>query len=369
MKKVFLFIIFALFLIPTFVFAETYYIYDLNSDDNSFNTNALHEGDIIQFSNPSYDYGYDYYYAFFIDGVEVYSTQDETERNLEYIIPTDCFFGGIGQNSTFFGVYLYTDNYNRTIMFSDMVENQIFKSGDLVVFDHDNEGDHMYITAYMYDTQQELVNFFIVQGYDFGFNRYVFPKIDGKDAYWKVSIFDDGLYRTLPCPHFYQIEFQEPAFSIDCKDSRILYGQKTSCTLSVQFEYDLQNVHFNLNLPNLNISNVTYPEEVESLDGESEYNLKINDGYVTNNRKVSLMHFDLEGTKNETYLSDIHVTDIYYKGNNYESSSEGLTVDLNIEPVNNPKTLRSLISIILPVVILIGLLLYMNLFVKKKKES
>ncbi len=206
---------------------------------------------------------------------------------------------------------------------------------------YDNSG----VSSYYYDANNQSID----EVYDRAAE--MLPKYQGKDVFWQVDIFEDGVY-DWPAPHFKLYTYVEPKFSLTCQDKTIDYGQKTKCFVSVIAKEELETVSYDLNIPNFKISDVEYPGHIKSIDGDREYNLR-----VVENKNLDtgmeLMSFYLTGTKNESYTDDIKITSIFYRDAVYEGKYEVLRADLEIVPhgVNNPKTVSNLILILFPILI------------------
>ena len=166
------------------------------------------------------------------------------------------------------------------------------------------------------------------------------------------------MYGSEICPHFYEIDYVEPSFSLICDDKVIKYGQKTTCHLYVTSMYNMKNVAFDMDLPSFKLSNVNVPNKVEMVNGSKNYNLKLDNKYADNGKEVLLMSFSLEGTKNENYTDGVNVIDIQYKDSIIEGTSNSVDSNLQILPniLTNPKTLTNLMYILLPIIVLIILL-------------
>ena len=367
-KSILLFVLFLL-LFPVVGFAKTVEYSDLLY---SGSPSVLEPGDVIDFST-CHSFGfftmnYEKQYAIYLDGKKVNDTlygcdsDYNNEHNIPhfYTVETRMMFeSNITSTADEYyenwfdsddGIY-YFNSYPEdkpTISYDNVVEGQIFKTGDIITFEYVDD----YMTLYFYDIDGDLTLAKCAHGAHL--RSYQFPQVDGKTAYWKVSIFDEALYETVACPHFYQLQL--PEFSLDCEDTEIAYGKKTKCSISTLAKNELRKVSFDLNSPYFKISNVSFPSEVTQIEGDGEYNLQLSSNYAVNNQLVTLMSFELEGIRNEGHTDSIRFTNVTFKDSEIEGSYDEIDSGLSVVPnVINPETYQNLLLILLPFLLLIGL--------------
>ncbi len=376
-----------LFVLPTSVWAKNVNFYDLMySDDNIL----LSPGDVIEFSTP-YSSWTDIYHIY-IDGVRVDDNYYVDENNNpfddalnSYTISKKVILSGLydtgdyimdpyGSNRYYINNmnFVSSDESNNFYRYTEITDGQVFSSGDIINFNIPRGND---LSIYFYDADREL-EFAELVYYNVPIKNYLFPEIDGKKAYWKVDFFEDGLYRPGVFPHFYQVNYTEPEFSLKCDDKEIDYGKKTTCHLYVTSKYEMNEFSFDMNLPNFKISNIILPKEVKSTSGERMYNYLINQGYANNGKNVLLLSFDLEGTKNENYIDGIDLMDIDYKDEILTGSYQKVSSKLGIKPskkdtinLTNPKTYANIIYMLLPLILLFVAFVMVKLFEKENKKK
>jgi len=382
MKKHLLFLmVFVLLLFPSSVFAKEVSIDDLLYGDDNI---ILKTGDVVIFES------HDFYKIFhiYIDGVRVddnyyfsglTSSGLYAESHHSYTVGKNVILSGETrtqqqmideEHMTNYDVFnlnfiTYKDNY-KFYKYTDISDGQTFSSGDIINFNVQRNDD---LSIYFYKKNREL-DFSELVYFDVPIKNYLFPEVNGEKAYWKVEFFDDGLYLPGVFPHFYQLEYIGPKFTIKCKDKVINYGKKTTCSLCVTSLYEMSDLSFNMDLPNFKISNIDFPDEIENLTGTKQYNFRIASGYVDGGKEVELMTFDLEGTKNENYTDGIDLTNIQYRDELVDGSYDKVTSSLEILPntITNPKTITSLLYLLLPIAVLLVALTMVKLNERNKKE-
>ncbi len=318
----------------------------------------VHSGDVMNFSG-----NYETRTFLFVDGEqigEICSTITTQNCINSYTADSDMLYrneAGGWSNYFYQNYYLIRVPEGATIHnLSKMKQKHLYKSGDVIfipTFVQD---------SYYYGLDNNLIDRF------WGRHVEIIPQYEGKDVMWQVDFFDDGGY-GLVCPHFKPYNYVSPEFKLTCKDKSIDYGKKTRCFVTVTAVEELEEVSFNLNIPNFKVSDIEYPSNIKSTNGSNEYNLKINEN-INLDTGMELMSFYLEGTKNENYTDDIKITNINYKDTVYEGDYEELESDLNIIPnVTNPKTLSSLLYILFPIIILSINLIVIKIFERKKKHN
>ena len=179
------------------------------------------------------------------------------------------------------------------------------------------------------------------------------PQYEDKDTYWKISVLNDGYY-NYPSAHLTPFDYKDPEFKLTCKDSSIAYGKSTSCEVSVVSDSKISDVSFDLSSPNFKVLSTSFPDDIKKVNGDKEYNLKIDDNHTWNNKGEILMRFVVEGVKNVSYTDDIKLRGISYTDEYVTSYYGDVKSTLEIVPINNPKTLYNYLIILLPILLLIG---------------
>ncbi len=388
MKKYILCFLAAILLIPSIVYAKEVNFYDdlMTSSENVI----LNSGDVVKF-HTRYS-SWNEIYHIYIDGNRVdnnYYVDDSsingnmaalTDALHSYTIQKKVFLSGVESTDQYINspdgrnkYYIYNMkfiSYDEKYKFynnSEITNGQIFTTNDVIHFDNTVESD---ISIYIYDKNRNLeYSSLVYTGRPH--KNLIFPEINGENAYWRVELFEDGLYTPGVFPHFYQLNYQGPQFTLKCNDKVINYGKKTTCHLYVTSMYEMSSVAFDMDLPNFKISNITLPEEVKNMNGTKKYNFNLNDNYATNGKEVELMSFDLEGTKNENYTDGIDLIDINYKDEILDGSYQKVTGQLQIIPnvLTNPQTLTNLFYILLPIMVLLVALSMIKLAEKEGKKK
>ena len=360
-------IIFTIMLIcPMKADAKTYYISETYWPWK-YPLDILGSGDVLDFSN-CYD---SYKYTLFLDGEAVNDCYGKTsECNLQYTIKEKIVYSNFN----------YHGNGNESLYFNKMADNQelliyddstvdgYYKSGDVIAFYTEKPANVM--AFYVYDENDNII---ISEPY-YSFNppTYKLPQINGKDVYWKLESFvTPGNYYSGKCPHFTPIEYEEPKIELKCDKDKINYEEKTKCEVYLESLYKMSNLNFSINHKNLKLSNISYLDGVtNSNDNSQTMKLSFSEDTSFNEKRV-IMTFDVEGTKDSTYLDKITLNNIEYTDEVVTGKYKDLDSNLNIvstTPTTNPETGIRTLFIIMPILLLI-IIASTSLFRNKKKVT
>ena len=338
-----------------------------NSDD--FTVVTLEKDDVIDFSTA----GTETFYLFFDD--DIYRSNDDVSYYGEYA--SSCYGNGENCRSTFvvpnkmivtdFALGFAGNDYrahiglisvddNQQIITSDeLQEGKLFKGGSIIVYRQPYHG------IYYFDEDENYI-----LGDTFYYAGVLASSYHDNSIYQYTSV-EDSQYAGEYYYAFKKIRYTSPEFSLKCEKNSIQYGEKTSCSVCVTSIEQLNEVSYNLNIPNFKVSNVVPGTHTTPFEGSSEYNYRIDSGYAVNGEEFVLMTFDLEGTKNESYLDNVSIVGIYYQDNVYSGSYDNVVSDLRIVPGThkNPNTWNNLFIVIVPFITLLVAAFYR----KKKRVS
>ena len=375
-KNIIIFLVVIAYILPGSVFAETYNYPDdvknlLYGPDNQ-NVVEFLPGDEIVFN---IDEGNVY-----IDGVKA---SDECyglscSRNI-YTVTKKMYFSYEKAWSKKID-FVTNEDGNSTYLYSNAMNGKYYKSGDLIVFkglDYYSSG----INPRIYDKEDNLLyyyntfafafdNFYSYDGQEQGYFLMKLPKVEEKDTYWKVSILNDGSY-GYPSPHFTPFDYSEPIVELKCDKDEINYGEKTRCEVCLECSSKMRKLNFLINHNNLKLSNISY---LEGVTNSSDDNQTINLSFGANSNfleKRVIMTFDVEGTKNSTYLDNISLGNIEYTDEVVTAKYNNLNSDLNIistKPLTNPETGIKALFVVIPILILL-IVSGMSTIRKKKYEK
>ena len=352
MKKVLLFLFLILFLcFPYLVNAKEY-------DSRVFNDSVeftpenridiLHPGDTINFSQDSRDI------KIYVDREMVFSC-DEGQCPDSYEIEETLVMFDVYGGNTYCTIDLVSVSDDAQLYFYglDLEEGKLYRSGDVVSFPK-----YTY-SSYYYDEEEYYV------GESHGYTH-IIPQYEDQDAYWLLELAEDGNYAPIVAL-FKVYPYTPPTFDIKCEQKSIQYGEKTKCAVYVSSIEQLSKVTYNLDVPNFKVSNVVAGEHTTPFEGQNEYNYIIDAGYAVNGEEFVLMTFDLEGTKNESYLDNISIVGISYQDNVYSGEYDNVVSDLRVVPgaPKNPNTWNNLIYVFIPFITLLVAAFYR----KKKRVS
>lgn len=373
LKVVFIFII---FMIPSIVLGKTIHI-DTNRDSCYSEEVFFDRGDEVIFDVP--DQCNSFYYSIYFNDNNLfpdlkfgaYPDACNTDFSNSFIVPEDMrLVGGSADYSSsiligstwYYEFSLLFSSYDKNARIryiSDLNENDVIKSKDILVLEDTNESQSLRL----YDVNGEQIAYHSLRG---NLRTFVVP---GENDYWQLHFINNGVYGSAN-PVLQKINYTEPQFSLRCDDKVINYGKKTKCHLYVNTYYEMSRVGFDMELPNFKVSNVVPSKGVSVANGSNKYNFNINEGYAKDGKEVEIMTFDLEGTRNENYTDDIKLTNIKYKDSILEGNYQELKSDLEIIPykITNPKTLANLLYILLPILVLCFALAMNKLSEKNKKK-
>ncbi len=353
-KKILLVIIISIVLIPISINAKTITIINIAPVE------IVEAGDIIEFNG----IGYKLYIDNDVPEPGCYGGP-ETYCNRQYAVTERMIIGGHNlTDSEYQPLYFYKLSANEEpLTYNDFTEDGFYKSGDLIKFETNN----YYGVFYIYDENHNIIS-----GLDFNYRNpkvYRLPKLNNKDIYWKVeSVINPTVYDTFKNLHFTPFEYTEPKLELKCNKDSIKYGEKANCELCLECIHNINNLNFSLNQKDLKFSNLKYSSSINNIGDNNRIQLSINDENICNEKKT-IMTFDVEATKDDTYLDKITLNDIEYVDEIVQAKYEDLDSDLNIisnKPSTNPKTGTELLFIMLPFIVLIIIGTIYTLKTKKK---
>ena len=256
--------------------------------------------------------------------------------------------------------YWQNDEYTDT--------NNYYKSGDLIKL-YSTANLPIGISWYVYDDNDN-----IIENGSFFMNIpsvFILPKINNKDYYWIMSTKkDNGIYNS-PIVFFRPFYYTEPKIELKCDKDKINYGEKTRCEVYLESPYKMSNLNFSINHKNLKLSNISYLDGITNSSNDNQImKLSFGDNNSFIEKKV-IMTFDVEGTKDSSYLDNISLENIEYTDEVLTAKYENLNSDLNIistKPLTNPETGIRTLFIIMPILLLI-IIASTSLFINKKKTT
>ena len=367
--------LFALLIIlcPLMVEAKTYYA---QSYSPMLEHVILYPGDIIDFSNVN-EVGRNFY--LFLNGEKLsndcFSSSESCLK--QYTVTNKMIYinvmnySDISHSSFKLQFYKLEDDDNQIYYYKSGEENYnpgdvvYYKSGDLILFTHIAGG---YTRYFIFDENDNLIE---TMNFSSGLPLIKrLPKINNKDVYWKCEYIQGGSY-SLPEPYFTPIDYTEPKIELKCDKDKINYGEKTKCEVSIECTHVLNKLEFSMNQKNLKFTNYSFLNGITNTGNNNSIKLNITDNNICNEKKT-IMTFDVEGTKNSTYLDKLSLNDIEYTDELLTAKYNDLDSNLNIISTNNiisnPKTGTRIMFIIIPIIILliVGIL---SVFKKKNKAT
>ncbi len=349
------------YILPISVFAKTYSFHD--ATDNII----FEAGDIIDFSD-AYDYYSDKMLYLYLDGELI--SQDCYGRipncNLQFSVQQRMALYNYDYETEEEKLFFYKmEPSQEVIVFDDSIMSGYYKTGDIIFFKTESFGK----TAYFYDNNDNLLNELV-----FGTGHrnliYRLPKVNDKNMYWRLSVFDDGTYHN-PCPHLTSFEYTEPKIELKCDKDKINYGEKTRCEVYLESPYKMSNLNFLINHNHLKLSNISYLDGVTNSGNDNQImKLSFDDNNSFTEKKV-IMTFDVEGTKDSSYLDNISLENIEYTDEVVTAKYENLNSDLNIlstKPLTNPETGMKALFVVIPIFILL-IVSGMSTIGRKKHEK
>ena len=282
----------------------------------------------------------------------------------------------------FTNIYVYFISCSKDINvndYSESMEKKYFKSGDYLAFkgiDSNRRG----INPRLYDFNDNLLSFYDVDNYAFGvfsnggdYNKSYFllkfPQIDDNDIYWEKTIFNDGAY-SYPSPHFTPFDYKEPKIELKCDKDKINYGEKTKCEVCIECIHAINKLEFSMNQKDLKFSNYSFSNGVTNTGNNNSIKLNITDNNICNEKKT-IMTFDVEGTKDSSYLDKLSLNNIEYTDELLTAKYNDLDSDLNIistKPLTNPETGIKGLFVVIPILLLL-IVSEMSTIRRKKYEK
>lgn len=360
LKSFLLILMLSIVIIPLNINAKTHHMSDNIYSPWIYPLEIIEPGDILDFSDC-------YSRNIFIDGEKINGCFGRlNECSLQYTANNRMIYSLVFARPEATEVYFNTLSENQEILiYNDSTEDGYYKTGDVIAFYTELGPNDM--AFYVYDENDDL----IIE-YNYTSSRpltYKLPKINGKDVYWKLESFKTpGNYFSGKCPHFTPFEYTEPKLELKCNKDSIKYGEKANCELCLECVHNISNLNFSLNQKDLKFSNLKYSSNINNIGDNNRIQLSINDENICNEKKT-IMTFDVEATKDDTYLDKIALNDIEYVDEIVQAKYEDLDSDLNIisnKPSTNPKTGTELLFIILPFIVLIIIGTIYTLKTKKK---
>ena len=351
--------LFALLIIlcPLMVEAKTYYA---QSYSPMLEHVILYPGDIIDFSNVNED-GRNFY--LFLNGEKLSNDCfSSSESCLKQYTVTDKMiyinlmnYSDISHSSFKLQFYKLEDDDNQIYYYKSREENYnpgdvvYYKSGDLILFTHYAGG---YTSYYIFDENDNLIE---TMNFSSGLPLIKrLPKINNKDVYWKCEYIQGGSY-SLPEPYFTPIDYTEPKIELKCDKDKINYGEKTNCEVCIECTHVLNKLEFSMNQKDLKFTNYSFSNGITNTGNNNSIKLNITDNNICNEKKT-IMTFEVEGTKDSTYLDNISLNNIEYTDEVLTAKYDDLDSDLNIvstKPLKNPETGIRTLFIIMPILILL----------------
>ena len=358
------FIIAILIFTITFIFpiktdAKTYYA---NQSINSIiATEILEPGDIIDFSDSSSLSSPPRFYIYMEDELvtdNCFGIEDECQT--QFVVENRMIFHNTNRKSGLeFNINFYKLKNDEEIKATINLYQQetpqehidsYFKSGDLIkiIFEFDGVATFYEI----YDANGNLLEKDGIGGTPIVLRL---PKINDNDVYWVNTIVRGGVY-NFPTSTFTPIEYTEPKIELKCDKDKINYGEKTRCEVYLESPYKMSNLNFLINHNNLKLSNISYLDGVtNSSDSSQTIKLSFSDDTSFSEKRV-IMAFEVEGTKDSTYLDNISLNNIEYIDEVLTGNYKNLDSNLNIisvkNNISNPKTGTRLLFIIIPIILL-----------------
>ena len=373
------FIIAILIFTITFIFpiktdAKTYYA---NQSINSIiATEILEPGDIIDFSDSSSLSSPPRFYIYMEDELvtdNCFGIEDECQT--QFVVENRMIFHNTNRKSGLeFNINFYKLKNDEEIKATINLYQQetpqehidsYFKSGDLIkiIFEFDGVATFYEI----YDANGNLLEKDGIGGTPIVLRL---PKINDNDVYWVNTIVRGGVY-NFPTSTFTPIEYTEPKIELKCDKDKINYGEKTRCEVYLESPYKMSNLNFLINHNHLKLSNISYLDGVTNSGNDNQImKLSFDDNNSFIEKKV-IMTFDVEGTKDSSYLDNISLENIEYTDEVVTAKYENLNSDLNIistKPLTNPETGIRTLFIIMPILLLI-IIASTSLFINKKKTT
>ena len=347
------------FIFPIKTNAKTYYAN--RSISSIIATEILEPGDIIDFSDSSSLSSPDRFYIY-LEGQPVEDNCFGVENmcQTQFVVENRMIFhntirkSGVEYNVNFFKLK-NDEEIKATINLYQQETPQehidkYFKSGDLIklIFEF-----HGVATFYeIYDVNGNLLEKDGLGGTPIVIRL---PKINDNDVYWVNTIVRGGVY-NFPTSTFTPIEYTEPKIELKCDKDKINYGEKTKCEVYLESPYKMSNLNFSINHKNLKLSNISYLDGVTNSGNDNQI-MKLsfddNNSFI---EKKAIMIFDVEGTKDSSYLDNISLENIEYTDEVLTAKYENLNSDLNIistKPLTNPETGIRTLFIIMPILVLL----------------
>ena len=347
------------FIFPIKTNAKTYYAN--RSISSIIATEILEPGDIIDFSDSSSLSSPDRFYIY-LEGQPVEDNCFGVENmcQTQFVVENRMIFhntirkSGVEYNVNFFKLK-NDEEIKATINLYQQETPQehidkYFKSGDLIklIFEF-----HGVATFYeIYDVNGNLLEKDGLCGTPIVIRL---PKINDNDVYWVNTIVRGGVY-NFPTSTFTPIEYTEPKIELKCDKDKINYGEKTKCEVYLESPYKMSNLNFSINHKNLKLSNISYLDGVTNSCNDNQI-MKLsfddNNSFI---EKKAIMIFDVEGTKDSSYLDNISLENIEYTDEVLTAKYENLNSDLNIistKPLTNPETGIRTLFIIMPILVLL----------------
>ena len=345
----------------------------------------LEPGDVIDFSNSSYpNYKYSRYYIYLENELitdNCFGVEDTCLQ--QFVVEEKMIFqriinGEESANLSSYGINFYKLKSNEEIKEINItepiywqdnyVDEHYYKSGDIIKYIF-NGGGRTGTKYYIYDNKDNIIDSYNIYNNNPAIIR--LPEINDKDVYWKHFVnLDTGVYK-FPVAILRPIEYTEPKIELKCDKDKINYGEKTRCEVYLESPYKMSNLNFLINHNHLKLSNISYLDGVTNSGNDNQImKLSFDDNNSFIEKKV-IMTFDVEGTKDSSYLDNISLENIEYTDEVVTAKYENLNSDLNIlstKPLTNPETGMKALFVVIPIFILL-IVSGMSTIGRKKHEK
>lgn len=366
-----------------FILVIAFGVLDVNAKtysaaDYSFTKRTILEpGDVLDFSSGSNTVTYILYLDDSLITSDCFGVKNECSTQFvvkDKMIYEKTMGGGTIDNEYKYGYFrsikedaeIISLDISDPIYRQNWVDERYYKSGDILLISYnDRHGSWFNI----YDKDNNIISSGSI--WDVLPGLVILPKIDGKDVYWRHEIIMVAQMYNFPVPIFTPIDYTEPKIELKCDKDKINYGEKTKCEVSIECTHVLNKLEFSMNQKDLKFTNYSFSNGITNTGNNNSIKLNITDNNICNEKKT-IMTFDVEGTKNSTYLDKLSLNDIEYTDELLTAKYNDLDSNLNIISTNNiisnPKTGTRIMFIIIPIIILliVGIL---SVFKKKNKAT
>ncbi len=372
LKSFLLILMLSIVIIPLNINAKT--IYAGSTSYGNIESVILEPGDIIDFSNSSTPREIQKFYIYLDDELvtpDCFGVEDVCHK--QFVVENRMIVHkNIYINSSQYGIHFYSLKPDDTLIEIDLspeliagnVEERFYKSGNIIKINniYTNLLSNVYEVNDFDGNRIESVDMA-----NFNPGIIILPQINGKDVYWGTSV--EIIIYDIAVLSFTPIDYTEPNFELICNKDRINYGEKANCELNLECRHIISEIDFTMSQKDLKFSNLKYSKNITNSGNDQSIKLEINDENICNEKKT-IMTFDVEATKEDTYLDSIQLRDIVYKDEVLTGSYNNLDSNLNIvsnkNTIINPSTGTKFLFIIIPIILLILVGTTYTLKTKKK---